>query len=282
MGNSAKRLEGQVAFITGSTRGIGRDIAIALAKEGCNIVVTGKTDEPHPQLPGTIHTTAADVEAAGAEALPLKLDVRYDDQIESAINQTIDKWGRLDILINNAGAINMKPALQTPPKRFDLMMGINARAAYACSYYALPHMIERNYGHILMASPPIAIDRAPNKAAYALSKLGMTFLAQSLAEEMREHNIGVNAFWPVAAIQTQATIHFNLGTPETWRSPYILSDTVLEIVTREPRTCTGNAFYDEDVLREAGVTDFSKYQIVEGHEPPPLSAMIFDPKFKAE
>lgn len=281
MGNSDRKLEGQVAFITGSTRGIGHDIAVALAKEGCNIVVTGKTDKQKGEIPGTIYTAAADVEAAGAEALPLKLDVRYDDQIEAAIAQTIDKWGRLDILINNAGAIHMKPALETPPKRFDLMMGINARAAYACSYYALPHMIERNYGHILMASPPISIQRAPNKAAYALSKLGMTFLAQSLAEEMREHNIGINSFWPVAAIQTQATIHFNLGTPETWRSADILSDTVLEIVTRKPSECTGNAFYDEDVLREAGVTDFSKYQVVEGHEPPPLSAMIFDPDFKS-
>lgn len=282
MGNSEKKLAGQVAFITGSTRGIGRDIAIALAKEGCNIVVTGKTDTPHPDLPGTIYTTAAAVEEAGAEALPLKLDVRYDEQIEAAIDQTIAKWGRLDILINNAGAINMKAALETPPKRFDLLMGVNARAAYACSYYALPHMIERDYGHILMASPPISIDRAPDKAAYALSKLGMTFLAQSLAEEMRDHNIGINAFWPVAAIQTQATIHFNLGAPEMWRSADILSDTVLEIVTRTPSDCTGNAFYDEDVLREAGVTDFSKYRIVEGTEPPPLSAVMFDPDYQAE
>jgi citronellol/citronellal dehydrogenase len=274
------RLAGQVAFITGSTRGIGRDIAIALAREGCNIVVTGKTDQPHPQLPGTIHTTAAEVEAAGAEALPLKLDVRYDEQIEEAIARTIDKWGRLDILINNAGAINMKPALETPPKRFDLLMGVNARAAYACSYYALPHMIERNYGHILMASPPIKIDRAPNKAAYALSKLGMTFLAQSLAEEMRDHNIGVNAFWPVTAIETQATIHFKLGTKEMWRTPEILSDAVLEIVTRTPSECSGNAFYDEDVLREAGVEDFSKYDLVPGEPTPPMSALMFDPDYE--
>ncbi|QDG51099.1 SDR family NAD(P)-dependent oxidoreductase [Persicimonas caeni] len=274
-------LDGQVAFITGSTRGIGREIAIALAKRGCNIVVTGKTDEPRDDVPGTIYTTAEEVEEAGAEALPLKLDVRYDDQIEDAINQTVDKWGRLDILINNAGAIHLKSVLETPPKRFDLLMGVNARAAYACSYYALPHMIEQNYGHILMASPPIAIDRAPGKAAYALSKLGMTFVAQSLAEEVREHNIGVNAFWPVSAIETQATIHFNLGTEEMWRKPDILSDMVLAIVSRDPSECTGNAFYDEDVLREEGVEDFSKYNVVEGSEPPPLSALMFDPEYQS-
>lgn len=274
-------LQGQVAFITGSTRGIGREIAIALAKRGCNIVVTGKTDEPRDDVPGTIYTTAEEVEESGAEALPLKLDVRYDEQIEDAINQTVDKWGRLDILINNAGAIHLKSVLETPPKRFDLLMGVNARAAYACSYYALPHMIERNYGHILMASPPIAIDRAPGKAAYALSKLGMTFIAQSLAEEVREHNIGVNAFWPVSAIETQATIHFNLGTEEMWRKPQILSDMVLSIVTREPKDCTGNALYDEDVLREEGVEDLSKYNVVEASEPPPLSAMMFDPDYQS-
>ena len=273
------KLDGQVAFITGSTRGIGRKIAIELAKEGCNIVVTGKTDTPHEKLPGTIYTTAEEVEEAGAEALPLKVDVRYDDQIKDAIDQTVDKWGRLDILINNAGAINLKSVRETPPKRFDLLMGVNARAAYACSYYALPHMIEADYGHILMASPPITMHKAPGKAAYALSKLGMTFIAQSLAEEVSEHNIGVNAFWPVSAIETQATIQFNLGSEELWRKPEMLSDTVLPIVTRKPSECTGNAFYDEDVLREEGVEDFSKYNVVEGTNPPPLSAMMFDPEF---
>ena len=273
------KLDGRVAFVTGSTRGIGKDIAIRLAQEGCNVVVTGKTDEPHPELPGTIHQTAEEVEKAGAEALALKLDVRFDEQIEDAIAQTVDKWGRLDILINNAGAINLKPVLDTPPSRFDLLMGVNARAAYACSYYALPHMIEQDWGHILVASPPFTIDRAPGKAAYALSKLGMTFIAQSLAEEMRDHNIGVNAFWPLTMIESQATRHFQMGSEEMWRSPQILSDTVMAIVTREPSECTGNAFYDEDVLREEGVEDFSKYSVVEGTEPPPLSAQLFDPSY---
>ena len=274
-------LEGRVAFITGATRGIGKQIAIRLAREGCHVVVTGKTDEPHPDLPGTIHETAEAVEAEGVEALPLKLDVRFDDQIEGAIDQTVAKWGRLDILINNAGAIQIAPVRDMPPKRFDLMMGVNARAAYACSYYALPHMVEADWGHILMASPPMTIQRAPGKTAYALSKVGMTFIAQSLAEEVRDHNIGVNAFWPETVIESQASRHFKMGAEEIWRTPQILCDTVVEIVTRPPGECTGNAFYDEDVLREAGVTDFAKYNVADTDQiPPPLSAQLFDPDFE--
>ena len=167
-----------------------------------------------------------------------------------------------------------------PPKRFDLMMGVNARAAYACAHYALPHMIEAGWGHILMASPPFKIDKAPGKTAYALSKLGMTFVAKSLAEEVREHNIGVNAFWPITAIESQATRHFGMGTEEDWRTPQILCDTVEAIVRREPSECTGNAFYDEEVLEHDGVTDFSQYAVVEGSEPPPFSAMLFDPEYQ--
>jgi citronellol/citronellal dehydrogenase len=273
------KLEGQVAFITGSSRGIGKEIALALAKQGCKVVVTGKTAEPHPQLPGTIHDTVEEIKAAGGEGLAIQLDVRFDEQIEQAIATTVETFGRLDILINNAGAIGLTAVADTPPKRFDLMMGINARAAYVCSYYALPHMIRQKYGHILMASPPIKLDRTPGKTAYGLSKLGMTFIAQSLAEEVREHNIAVNAFWPVTAVESQATRHFGMGTAELWRTPEILCDTVLAIVTKEPSTCTGNAFYDEDLLRSEGITDFSRYSVVPGQEPPPFSAMLFDPDY---
>lgn len=273
------KLEGQVAFITGSSRGIGKEIALRLAREGARVVVTGKTAEAHQSLPGTIHETVEEIKAAGAEAMAIQLDVRYDEQVEQAITKTVETWGRLDILINNAGAISLTPVIDTPPKRFDLMMGINARAAYVCSYYALPHMIRQKYGHILMASPPFKLDRTPGKTAYGLSKLGMTFIAQSLAEEVREHNIGVNAFWPVTAVDSQATRHFGMGTEEMWRTPEILCDAVMAIVTREPSTCTGNAFYDEEVLRAAGVEDFSHYSVVPGEEPPPFSAMLFDPEY---
>ena len=272
-------LDGRVAFITGATRGIGKDIAIRLAEEGVKVVVTGKTVEPKPDLPGTIHETASEIEAVGGEALPLKLDVRHDDEIQDCINQTIDRWGRLDILINNAGAIHLAEVMDTPPKRFDLLMGVNARAAYACSYYALPHMMENQWGHILMASPPIEIDKAPGRAAYGLSKIGMTFIAKSLADEVAHHNIGVNAFWPVTMIESQATKHFEMGDETMWRDPSILSDTVLAIIRRDPSECTGNAFYDEDILAEEGIEDFSEYNVVGGTEPPPVSAQGFDPAY---
>ena len=275
-------LDGRVAFITGATRGIGKHIAIELAKEGIKVVVTGKTVEPKPDLPGTIHETAGTIEELGGEALPLKLDVRKDDEIQDSINQTIDRWGRLDILINNAGAIHLADVMDTPPKRFDLLMGVNARAAYACSYYALPHMMENEWGHILMASPPIEIEKAPGRAAYSLSKIGMTFIAKSLAEEVARHNIGVNAFWPVTMIESQATKHFEMGDEKMWRDPSIMSDTVLSIIRRDPSECTGNAFYDEEILAEEGVEDFESYNVVGGTNPPPISAQGFDPDYGEE
>ena len=273
-------LDGKVAMVTGSSRGIGKELALRLASEGAKVVVTGKTAEPHPELPGTIHQTVDEIEEAGGEGLAIQFDVRHDEEVEAAVEETVDHFGSLDILVNNAGAIQLQGVGDMPPKRFDLMMGVNARGAYACAHYALPHMIEAGWGHILMASPPFKIDKAPGKTAYALSKLGMTFVAKSLAEEVREHNIGVNAFWPVTAIESQATRHFEMGSEETWRTPEILCDTVSAIVHREPSECTGNALYDEDVLREEGVTDFGKYSVVEGAEPPPFSAMLFDPDYQ--
>ncbi len=273
------RLKERVAFITGSSRGIGKEIALALAREGAAVVVTGKTAEPHPDLPGTIHETVDEIEAIGGQALAIQLDVRFEEQVKEAFEETVEHFGSLDILINNAGAIHLAGVADTPPKRFDLLMGVNARAAYICSHYALPYMIEQGWGHILMASPPQKIQKAPGKTAYALSKLGMTFIAQSLAEEVKDHNIGVNAFWPVTAVESQATRHFGMGSEEIWRTPEILCDTVLAIVTKEPGSCTGNAFYDEELLRQEGVTDFSKYSVVEGEEPPPFSAQLFDPSY---
>lgn len=273
-------LDGKVALITGSSRGIGKQIALRMAREGAKIVVTGKTDKPHPKLPGTIHQTVDEIEELGGQAMAIQLDVRFDEQIEETIDETVEHFGSLDILINNAGAIQLQGVREMPPKRFDLMMGVNARAAYACAHYALPHMIEQGWGHILMASPPFKIDKAPGKTAYALSKLGMTFVAKSLADEVADHNIGVNAFWPITAIESQATRHFGMGTEEDWRTPEILCDTVMAIVGREPSSCTGNAFYDEEILREEGITDFSKYSVVEGTKPPPFSAMLFDPDYR--
>lgn len=273
-------LSGRVAFITGTTRGIGKDIALSLAECGCTIVSTGKTAEPQEDKAGTIHQTADEVREQGSSALAIQLDVRDEEGIHDAIEETIEEFGRLDILINNAGAIQMANIEEMPANRFDLMMDVNVRGAYVCSRAALPYMKEQDYGHILMASPPIEINEAPGKAAYGLSKLGMTFVAQSLAQEVSEQNIGVNTFWPVTAINTRATRYFGMGTEQDWRTPEILSDTVLEIVSRSPSECTGNTFYDEEVLREAGVEDFSQYAVTEDSDPTPLSAWLFDPDYE--
>ena len=275
-------LEGQTAIITGSTRGIGKEIALALAEQGVNITVTGKTDEPKEDMEGTIYQTAEEVEELGAEALPIKLDVRFEEEAKNVVDETIDKWGRIDILINNAGAIQLTPVHDTPPTRFHLLMPVNARGSYVMSYYALPHMIEQDYGHILMASPPNEAQSTPGKTAYGLSKYGMTFIAKSLAGEVYDHNIGVNAFWPVTAIDTRATRYFGLGSEEMWRTPEILCDTVLEIVQKEPGDFSGNAVLDEPFLEEHGVEDFSKYNVVEGTNPPPLSATMFGVDYERE
>ncbi len=269
-------LDQKVAIVTGSTRGIGKAIALRLAEHGVRVVVTGKTVEPGGELPGTIYTTAEEIEEIGSEALPLKLNVRNEEEVESVIDETIDKWGRLDILINNAGAIQMTSVEETPPNRFDLLMEVNARGAYVCSHYAIPHIRDSGGGHILMASPPVASDSSPGKTAYGLSKIGMTYIAKSLAAELRDDDISVNAFWPLTAIDTRATRYFNLGTEEMWRTPEILSDMVERIVQKDPGELTGRALLDEPFLREEGVEDFDKYSVVEGSDPPPLSAQMFD------
>ena len=273
-------LDGRVAFVTGTTRGIGKEIALALAECGCAVVSTGKTAEPEDDKAGTNHETADEIRERGSEALAVQLDVRDEAQVQAAIDATIERFGRLDVLVNNAGAIQLADVEDLPAKRFDLLMDVNARGAYVCSRAALPHLKAGDGGHVLMASPPIRVEEAPGRAAYALSKLGMTFLAKSLAAEVADDGVGVNAFWPVTAIDTRATRYFGMGSESDWRTPAIVADAVLEIVSRDPAACTGNAFYDEEVLREAGVSDFSPYAVVEGADPAPLSAWLFDPDYE--
>lgn len=269
-------LDDQVAIITGATRGIGKALALRLADLGVRVCVTGKTVEPGGELPGTIHQTAEEIEELGGEALPLKLNVREEEECKSVIDETVETWGRLDILINNAGAIQLTSVEETPPNRFDLLMEVNARGAYVCSHYAIPHMRDSGGGHILMASPPIASDSSPGKTAYGLSKIGMTYIAKSLAAELRDDNIAANAFWPLTAIDTRATRYFNLGTEEMWRTPEILCDMVERIVQKDPSELSGEALLAEPFLREEGIEDFEKYNVVEGSDPPPLSAQMFD------
>src|SRR5687767_8775723 len=190
------KFAGKVAFISGASRGVGKCLALALAKEGCDIVAAAKTEEADAKLPGTIHDTAAEVEKLGRRALAVRVDVRDDAQVERGVKTALDKMGRVDFLINNAGALHWRPMTETPMKRFDLVMGVNARGSFACTYALLPAMIQQKYGHILMMSPPVDVKGSGGKIAYAISKFGMTLIAHGLADEVREHNVACNALWP--------------------------------------------------------------------------------------
>jgi citronellol/citronellal dehydrogenase len=261
------KLDGRVALVTGSSRGIGREVALALAREGCDVIVAAKTAEPDPRLPGTIYDTAREVEALGRRALPVRCDVRDTDQIEAMVQQALDTFGKVDILINNAGALWWHTVLDTPPRRFDLVMGVNARASFFCARACLPSMIKNRWGHIVNFSPPIDIRAAPGHVAYLISKFGMTLIAHGLAEEVRAENVGVTALWPATVVESQATINFGLLERKYWRKAAIMADATLAIVTAEPLARTGRALIDEDVLREAGVTDFAKYRCDPETEP---------------
>jgi citronellol/citronellal dehydrogenase len=265
---SEGRFAGRVAFITGGSRGVGKALARALARVGCVVVVAAKTVAPDPRLPGTIGDTAREIEALGRRALPLALDVRDDAAVERAVKSALDQLGRVDFLVNNAGALFWQPLATTPLKKFDLVMDVNARGAFACTHHVLPAMRAQRFGHILMMSPPVDAAGAAGKIAYAISKLGMTLIAHGLAEEVREDNVAANALWPVTMIESLATINWGLGDRTLWRKPDILADAALRIFAKEPRSFTGHALLDEDFLRAEGVTDFSRYRCDPDHEPP--------------
>jgi citronellol/citronellal dehydrogenase len=260
-------LAGKVAVITGASRGIGRSIALGLAREGCNIVVAAKSTESTEKLPGSIYSVAKEIEAFGVRGLPVQVDVRDADQIVQMAAQTRQKLGRIDILINNAGALWWQPLMETPVKRFDLVMGVNARAAFLAAQAVLPSMLERKSGHIINMSPPIDLKLVPGKIAYCISKFGMTLLTHGLAEEVRNSNIAVNSLWPVTIIESQASINWGLGKREMWRKPEILVDCVLRMVQKSAQELTGQALLDEDFLRHEGVSDFSSYACVPGTNP---------------
>lgn len=265
------RLKDRVVFITGASRGIGKAVAIACAREGAHIVIAAKTDvEANPRLPGTIFDVAREIEAIGTQALPIKLDVRDESACEAAVQQAIDRFGKIDALINNAGALWWADVVETPVKKFDLIMGINVRASFVLSHAVLPHMYKQKYGHILMMSPPVDPAAVAHHGAYAVSKFGMTMIAQAIAEEGRDHNVAAHALWPATAIESYATKNFGLGGPEFWRKADILADAAVALLAREPSAGAGKAWIDEAILREEGVTDFSQYQCVPGVEPPPF------------
>jgi len=272
--------DGKVAFVTGASRGVGKALALRLADEGCDVVVAAKTAEAGGKLPGTIFDTAQEIEAHGRRALPIQLDVRDDAAVEAAVKQALDRLGRVDFLVNNAGALFWRPLAETPMKRFDLVMGVNARGAFACTRHVLPAMQAQKYGHILMLSPPLdpAGAGAGGKIAYAISKFGMTLIAHGLADEVRDDNVAANALWPATMIESLATIGWRLGDRSVWRKPDILADAMVKIFAKEPRTFTGNALIDDDFLRAEGVTDFTRYRCDPDVEPPRVG---FDFKFRA-
>ncbi|SFR43076.1 SDR family oxidoreductase [Halogeometricum limi] len=274
------KLDGRVAFITGTSRGIGRALALELADAGVKVVSTGKTVEEKETLPGTIVETTEEIREAGGESIWRQIDVRDEESVQAAVDDTVEEFGGIDFVVNNAGAIHIAPFEETPPKRFDLLTDVNVRGTYVTTQAALPHLRESDHAHALAFSPPVTNPSRPGMAAYAVSKYGMTVVMQSLAQELAGDEIGVNSLWPVAAVESEATRHFGMGSPEDWRTPQIVCDAVTELLSRDPTECTGNAFYDEDVLREAGVEDFDRYNVVEGSDPGPTSAQLFDPEYE--
>jgi citronellol/citronellal dehydrogenase len=253
-------LRGRVAVVTGASRGIGRALAIRLAREGADVAVAAKSEQSTERLPGSIHETADAIRALGRRALAIPTDVRDEDAIRNLIERTAAELGRLDILVNNAGAIWMQPILQTPPKRFDLMMGVNARAAYIACYYALPHMVKQQWGHVLNMCPQLNDRPSPGKVAYMISKLGMARVALGVAAEHQRDNIAGNTLWPRTIIETQASIGWKMADRAQWRTPEIVCDASLAIFAQEPRTCTGRQWIDESALTTlAGITDFDRY-----------------------
>jgi citronellol/citronellal dehydrogenase len=270
------RLLHRVVLITGASRGIGRACALACAAAGADVVVAARTEATtDPRLPGTIHDVAREVEALGRRALPLKLDVRDAAACEAAVEAAAARFGRVDALVNNAGALFWADVAETPLGKLDLVMGVNVRASFVLSRAVLPHMRKQRFGHIVMMSPPVDASAAAHRGAYAVSKLGMTLLAQAITEETLDANVTAHALWPATAVESYATLNFGLGGPEQWRKADIVADAVVALLSREPSARRGRSWIDEDVLRADGVTDFSRYQCVPGAEPPrvPFSAL---------
>lgn len=253
---------GKTFFISGASRGIGLAIALRFAREGANIVIAAKTTEPKPNLPNTIYTAAEEIEKAGGKALPVACDIRFEEQVEEVVLKAADHFGGIDILINNASAISMSGTLETEMKRFDLMNSVNARGTFLCSQKALPYLLKSSHPHILTLSPPLDMQAKwfQKNTAYSMAKFGMSMCTLGMAAEFKDQGIGVNSLWPLTIIDT-AAIRNNFGPAmaEKARSPEIVADAAYAVLSRDPKTSTGNFFIDELVLREEGVTDFSKY-----------------------
>jgi citronellol/citronellal dehydrogenase len=263
-------LAGKRIFITGGSRGIGLAIALRAARDGASIAIAAKTAEVNPKLPGTIYSAAAEIEAAGGVALPIQCDLRDEAQIEAAIAQAAAEFGGLDILINNASAINLTKTEATPAKRFDLMFDVNVRGTFLTSQAAIPHLREsakagRN-PHILTLSPPLSMKAKwfQHHVAYTMAKYGMSMCVLGMSEEFRKEGIAVNALWPRTAIDTAALQMIPGVDTAACRTPEILADSAYIILNRESKGCTGNFFVDDELLASEGITDLEKYSVVPG------------------
>ena len=263
-------LSGKRIFVTGGSRGIGLAIALRAARDGASVAIAAKTSEPNPKLPGTIHSAAQEIRDAGGIALPIQCDLRDEDQIAAAVNQAAQEFGGIDILINNASAINLTPTEATPAKRFDLMFDVNVRGTFLTSQAAIPHLREsakagRN-PHILTLSPPLSMKAKwfQHHVAYTMAKYGMSMCVLGMSEEFRKTGIAINALWPRTAIDTAALQMIPGVNTAACRTPEILADAAYVILNRESKDCTGNFFVDDEVLATVGVTDLDKYSVVPG------------------
>jgi citronellol/citronellal dehydrogenase len=263
----SQTLAGKTLFITGASRGIGKAIGLRAAADGANVVVAAKTDRKHPKLPGTIHSAAEDIEAAGGRALAIKLDIREEDAVHAAMARAAEHFGGIDILVNNASAIYLAPTPDVPMKRFDLMFGVNVRGTFLCSQAALPYLEKTDNPHILNLSPPLNMDPkwfAPH-VAYTMAKYGMSQCVLGMAEEFRAAGIAVNALWPRTVIATAALAMLGGAVrPENCRKPEIMADAAHWILSQPSRQTTGEFFIDEDALTRAGISDFDRYAVEPG------------------
>jgi len=268
-------LRHKTLFITGASRGIGLAIALRAARDGANIVIAAKSDVPNPKLPGTIHTAAAAVAAAGGQALPIRCDIREEDEVRAAVQQTVSHFGGIDVLVNNASAIWLRGALDTPMKRFDLMQQVNARGTFLCAQACLPHLLKAPNPHILTLAPPPSLDPkwwAPH-TGYTLAKMGMSFVTLGLAAEFGARGVAVNALWPRTIIATDALNMIPGVDISRCRRPEIVADAAHAILVKSARGFSGNFLIDEDVLRESGMNDFSAYA-VDPSKPPPADLFL--------
>jgi citronellol/citronellal dehydrogenase len=261
-------LKAKTLFITGASRGIGLAIALRAAQDGANIAVVAKTVDPHPRLPGTIHTAVSEIEKAGGRGLACAADIRFEDQVQAAAAKTVETFGGIDICVNNASAIQLTGTLETEIKRFDLMFGVNVRGTFLTSRVCLPHLLKAANPHILNISPPLNMQAKwfAGNVAYTMAKYGMSMCVLGMAEEFRSRKVAVNAIWPRTGIDTAAVQNLLGGADAVkhCRKPEIVADAARAILVRPSSECTGNFFVDEDVLRAEGVQDFSRYAVSPG------------------